>query len=108
MIVVPGVIKAAAHARCIELLEGGTFIFPETGEGVMVMFTLKSYKLSVISYESKRLKNISRKSVKLIFLIDAFPILSSTTKFISLPDFFLSCKRIFHVASLSKSKATGK
>jgi hypothetical protein len=35
------VISAAAHARCIELLEGGTFNFPETDEGVIVIFTLK-------------------------------------------------------------------
>jgi hypothetical protein len=30
--------SAAAHARCIELLEGGACIVPEIGEGVTVIF----------------------------------------------------------------------
>ena len=41
--VVPGVISAAAHALCIELLEGGTCIVPETGEGVIVISKIKDY-----------------------------------------------------------------
>jgi hypothetical protein len=39
--VVPGVISAAAQARCIELFEGGAFRLPETGEGVIVIFIAK-------------------------------------------------------------------
>jgi hypothetical protein len=39
MIVVPGVSKAAAQARCMLLLEGGTFILPEIAEGEIVMVT---------------------------------------------------------------------
>ena len=39
MTVVPGVISAAAQARCIELLEGGACIVPETADGVIVITT---------------------------------------------------------------------
>ena len=100
MIVVPGVRSAAAQARCIELLEGGTFIFPEIEEGVIVIFTfkivLRILRFGIIRFciQVKKLqsseKNISCKSFKEIFFTDAFPISSSTIKFISLPAFFLS------------------
>ena len=43
MMVVPGVIRAAAHARCMELFDGGTFIFPKMDEGEIVAIT--DYKL---------------------------------------------------------------
>jgi hypothetical protein len=60
--VVPGVRSAAAHARCIELLEGGAFSFPDTGEGCIDTF-IECVK--DINYE--RLKKISLSSDRGIF-----------------------------------------